>query len=313
MSPDRATAQSLQLIENDDEITVRRGDRDVLTYNKVSPSAPPDIDAVYERSGFLHPVWSPSGTTLTQSFPADHPHQQGIFSAWVNTNYDGQPVDFWNLARGSGRVLHESVIETFESPDAIGFKVDLLHRKTNPPVDILRERWKITVYSTDSDYYCFDLESTQRALTDKPLVVEKHRYGGLAFRGPTRWLTEKDGWARQHPDAVREKSAFLNDLGSDRQQGNHQKARWVALTGTLDGKAASIAVLCHKENFRAPQTARLHPTKPYFCFAPCVEENFTIDRDHPHTVRYRFLVTDEAPDPKWIDRQWQSWCGTASH
>jgi hypothetical protein len=39
----------------------------------------------------------------------------------------------------------------------------------------------------------FDLETTQSALTDKPLLVQKYHYGGLALRGPVAWLTEKDG------------------------------------------------------------------------------------------------------------------------
>jgi len=68
-------------------------------------------------------------------------------------------------------------------------------------------------------------------------------------------------------------------------------------------------VLCHADNFRAPQAARLHPLKPYFCFAPCVDGTFTIDRDHPFTGRYRYLITDAKPDAGWLDRQWESWCG----
>ena len=82
--------------------------------------------------------------------PLDHPHQQGIFSAWVNTTYDGQAVNFWDLAGGTGRVLHERVVSTFQDDDTAGFEVDMVHRAEGPPaVDVLRERWKITVYPTD--------------------------------------------------------------------------------------------------------------------------------------------------------------------
>ena len=154
---------------------------------------------------------------------------------------------------------------------------------------------------------CFDLETTQSAITDKPLIVSKYHYGGIVLRGPTRWLTEKDSYVRKQPAIVREPSAFLNDLGSDRVKGNHEHAKWVALSGSLDGKAVSISVLCHAEDFRAPQAARLHPSKPYFCFAPCVDDSFVIDRAHPFKARYRYLVTDAAPDAKWLDQQWQAW------
>ena len=228
----------------------------------------------------------------------------------MKTKYDGQAIDFWNLAGGTGRVLHERVVRTFQEQAVAGFEVDLIHRATaEASVDVLRERWKVTVYPTDGTYHYFDLESTQQALTDKPLIVSKHHYGGMVLRGPTRWLTSQDRWIREHPDLAREPSKFVNDLGSDRMKGNHQHARWVALTGSIDGKPATIAVLCHANNFRAPQAARLHPTKPYFCFAPCVDGRFTIDRKHPFKARYRYLVTDAEPDVKWINQQWNAWCG----
>jgi hypothetical protein len=305
-----ATAQALKVVETDNVIAVRRDAQAIVTYNKVSPPAPRGIDSVYERSGCLHPVNSPRGRTVTQMFPVDHPHQHGVFSAWVKTTYVGQAVDFWNLAGGTGRVLHERVVATFQEHDAAGFEVDLIHRATTKvPADVLRERWKVIVYPTDETYHCFDLETTQTALTDEPLLVSKHHYGGMVFRGPTRWLTEKDSEVRKHPDLVREPSALLNDLGSDRVNGNHQHAKWVALTGSIDGEPATVAVLCHADNFRAPQAARIHPTKPYFCFAPCVDGAFTIDREHPLHARYRYLVTDDEPDAQWINRQWEAWCG----
>lgn len=305
-----AAAQSLKVIETDSVITVKRDGTAVVTYNKTSPPAPAGIDSVYERSGCLHPVSSPQGRTVTEMFPPDHPHQHGIFSAWVKTSYDGQPVDFWNLAGGQGRVLHERVVATFQHGDAAGFEVDLIHRtETTPPVDVLRERWKITVHPTDGTYHVFDLETTQSAVSDKPLTVSKHHYGGFALRGLSRWLTAKDGGARKQPGLAREPSGFLNNLGSKRVEGNHQHAKWVALWGNIDSKPVNIAVLCHADSFRAPQAARLHPTKPYFCFSPCVDGTFTIDRDHPFIAKYRFLVTDATPDAEWIDQHWKAWCG----
>jgi hypothetical protein len=183
----------------------------------------------------------------------------------------------------------------------------LLRAAAQPPVDVLRERWKVTVYPTDGTYHCFDLDTTQSALTSKPLDVSKHRYGGMALRGPTRWLTAEDSGARKLPHLVREPSEFVNDQGSDRVTGNHQHAKWVALSGSIGGKPVSIAVLSHPTNPRAPQAARLHPTKPYFCFAPCVDGPFSIDGDHPFTARYRYLITDAKPDVQWLSQQWETW------
>ena len=299
--------QSLSLTESNETIKITQGDQIVLVYNKVSPPAPDGVDPVYERSGCLHPVNSPGGFTVTEMFPADHLHQHGIFSAWVRTTYGEQQIDFWNLAGRTGRVLHDRIVNVSPAGDSIGFEADLIHRiESSPPIDVLRERWKITANETDGTYHSFDLESTQSAITDVPLLVNEYHYGGIAFRGTTAWLVPK----REDNDDTAPSSRFLNNLGSDRKKGNHEHARWVALSGKNGDNVACIIVLCHADNFRSPQAARLHPTKPYFCFAPCVDGEFAIDREHPYTARFRYIVTDSKPEPKWLDQQWEAWCGT---
>ena len=304
-----ATSAQLKLTETEATITVTQDGRNVLVYNKQSPPLPDGIDPTYRRSGFLHPVASPVGKVVTATFPFDHPHQHGIFSAWVRTTWDNRDVDFWNLAGGTGRVLHERVVSAFSDDVATGFEVELVHRAVQEPVvDILQERWKISAYPTDGTYHCFDLETTQTALTEKPLIISEYHYGGIALRGPVRWLQQKPGEDTVDGDDRREPSDFLNDHGSERRKGNHEHVRWVSLTGTLDAAPVSITVLCHAENFRAPQAARLHPSKPYFCFAPCVDGEFVIDKDHPFHGRYRFLITDAAPNAEWLNQQWNSWC-----
>lgn len=298
------TGAGHRLVETESEITIYRGRDRVLVYNKVSPPLPEGMDTNYRRSGFLHPVLSPAGRVVTATFPFDHPHQHGVFSAWVNTQYGDRKVDFWNLVGGTGRVLHERVDRKFADEKTLGFEVDLLHRATqSPAIDVLRERWKITV-SDVKDGYCFDLESTQTALTDTPLVIEKYHYGGMAFRGPVGWLHPNDSGLKKAEAIATEPSDFLNDLGSERRKGNHERANWVALHGEIDGKTVSVTVLGHPGNLRAPQAARLHPTKPYFCYTPCVGSAFSITKENPLSARYRYIVTDAAPDSSWLNEQW---------
>ncbi|MCC7335790.1 MAG: PmoA family protein [Pirellulaceae bacterium] len=308
-----STLGGLSVGETQQTISIQRGESTLLTYTKQSPPVPTGIDPIYARSGFLHPVNSPTGKTITATFPIDHAHQHGIFAAWVKTTYSDRQIDFWNLAERTGRVGHKRVNATFNHVAGTGFDVDLIYESTTEPiVEVLNENWKVVAYPTDGSFYCFDIESQQRALTDQPLVVEKYHYGGMALRGRMEWLhAEKLVGAAGGPKEV-EPSDFLNDQGSGREQGNHQHTKWVSLHGEIDGKPASITVLSQADNFRAPQAARLHPTKPYFCFSPCVDGSFVIDRAHPLISRYRYLVTDAEPDPQWIEKQWQNWCGEQS-
>lgn len=303
-----AFGQTLTIAESKETITIQDGDRTIVVYNKISPSAPDGVDPVYERSGVLHPVKTPGGFAVTEMFPRDHLHQHGIFSAWVRSTYEGKTIDFWNLAGRTGRVLHQRVAKVFQDGESVGFEVDLIHRiETAPSIDVLREHWKITAYATDGSYHCFDLETTQSAITDKPLIVNEYHYGGIALRGPTSWLTSRKDEDKIQTD--RPTCKFMNNLGSDRVKGNHEHARWVAMSGPGQGKTACIAVLSHSDNFRSPQAARLHPKKPYFCFAPCFDGEFVIDREQPYKARFRYLVFDTNPDPSWLDEQWELWCG----
>ncbi len=188
-------ADSLRLVETDAKMTISYGEKTVLVYNKQSPLLPNDIDSVYQRSGFIHPVNSPHGKTVTDAFPKDHPHQDGVFSAWVKTSYGDRAIDFWNLSGRTGRVVHERVVSKFQNDRSVGFEVDMIHQAMEPTViDILRERWKVTVYNPSDGCNCFDIESLQEAITDTPLVVHQHHYGGMALRGVSRWLksTDKD-------------------------------------------------------------------------------------------------------------------------
>ena len=299
------TAEPLQVVETDASLTVKQGEKTVLVYNKQSPPVPEGIATVYERSGFLHPVNTPTGNTVTETFPKDHPHQHGIFSAWVKTSYGNRELDFWNLGGRTGRVVHDRVVTTFQNERSVGFEVDMIHRaEESPTIDVLRERWKVIVYEPEGEFYCFDIESLQEATTDIPLVVQQYHYGGMALRGVSNWLKPSDKDKGSDRKLVLEPSDVLNNLGQDRIAGNHSPSTWVALTGTLDHKHVSIAVLGHPQNFRAPQPARLHPTKPYFCFSPCVTEAFEISRQKPLRAKYRYLVTDAPPDPTWIEAQW---------
>ncbi len=301
-----SSAQELRVERSEQALTVKRGDKTVLVYNIQAPPAPEGIDSIYERSGFIHPVMTPAGSVVTEAYPADHAHQSGIFAAWVRARYQDRPVDFWNIAGKTARVVHEKVVATQQHADgSASFQVDLLHRVlAEPAIDVLREHWTVTVRPTDGSHYVFDLETTQEAITDEPLIIEKYHYGGVAYRGSVRWLLPNDGGKNQKEI---EPNTIVNNLGQDRIEGNHAHTQWISISGQLAGKPAGLAMLSHPSNFRAPQAARLHPTKPYFVYSPCVDGEFKIDREHPYRAKYRFLVSDQPTDSQWIQQRWAEW------
>ena len=68
-----------------------------------------------------------------------------------------------------------------------------------------------------------------------------------------------------------------------------------------------IAILGHPDNFRAPQPMRLHPTEPFFCFAPQQLGDMEIAAGKPYISRYRFVVADGAPDRAELERIWNDY------
>lgn len=303
------TAGSLRLLETEETIDISSNGMPLLTYRKVSPAVPEGIKPIYHRSGFLHPLTTPRGLQVTAAFPADHPHQHGVFSAWTKTTWNDRQIDFWNLAGGTGRVLHQQVVSTSADQESISFEVDLIHRAVQDPVvDVLNERWSIRVSRGSERHFCFDLSSVQFNQTDLPLVLEDYHYGGMAIRGPVQWLSAND----RDVDATKASPALMtNEFGSDRKTGNHEHTRWVVMAGSSDGRTGGVAVLCHPSNFRAPQAARLHPTKPYFVFSPCADGQFQIGPGETYRARYRYLIFDGNMEQDWLQEQWEQYASEA--
>lgn len=302
--------QSGELLLEADErvISVRQRDRLVLAYNLVAPALPQGLDPQLQHSGFLHPVASPSGAVVTAVYPADHAHQNGIFAAWTKSVWNERSLNFWDLAAGTGRVLHSRVLKTAASDAGVSFEVELVHRAEQPPVvDILRERWRVLVRHSDQTCHDFEIVSVQQNQTTLPLQLLQYHYGGFAIRGPVEWLLPKDTDKVSSDAGAREGASILNDAGSDREAANHQHSRWVAMTGRQGGQPVTVVMLCHADNFRAPQAVRVHPTKPYFVFSPAVDGDFVIEAGKPFESRYRFLVLDGVPDPERINEVWTSW------
>ena len=130
-------------VQTEEHLTIRRGDSEVLRYNIVAPKAPVEKYASYERSGYIHPIYTPRGRTLTGDFAADHPHQHGLFVAWTSASHDGRKVDFWNQHKGRGIVLHDRVVSVGERD----FKVAVKHyakRKDGTKTAILDDVWSVT-------------------------------------------------------------------------------------------------------------------------------------------------------------------------
>ena len=291
------TASSSIAIREDDGVLIAMyGDKEVLRYNVATVESPDGVDSLYRRSGYIHPVRSPSGRVITGDFAPDHPHQHGLFNAFVRSEVNGRRVDFWNQAKKTGRIEHRKIVQPPSSGPVIGsFVVGLRHSALLPkgdPLPVIDETWRVDVFGGVNGFL-FDIDSKQNVVIEKPLKLRKYHYGGMALRCNAIW--ESKG------------SQMLTSEGKTREDGNATSARWVAIYGQIDGNPCGMAVFCHPDNFRAPQTVRLHPAKPYFCFAPMADGEFSLSQKKPYRQQYRYYVFDGSIDASNLNRLWNDY------
>ena len=293
----RSAADRVLSIDDGESLVYRFAGRSILRYNYGVVEPPDGVGPEFARSGYIHPVWTPSGRVITNDFPPHHQHHHGIWFPWTNTTFEGRKVDFWNSAAKQGRVEFVKM-ESFGGGPVFGhFRVrqrfvDL----TAPggPKVVLNEVWTVRVYAL-RDHFLFDLESRQTCASDSPLLLHKYRYGGLGFRGSGEWEGPGD------------RCEFLTSEGRTRKDGHATRARWCEISRKVDDEPVGIAVLCHPKNFRFPQPMRIHPSEPFFNFAPCQGGDFEISPGTPYVSRYRFYVHEGQADAGTAESVWRDY------
>lgn len=305
LDPLPPATRSLEATERDGQLALMESGEPILNYHTGTSQPPAGLGAHYARSGHIHPLMTPTGQVVTSEFPFDHPHQHGLFFAWVNTQFSGHKVDFWNQQSKLGTVRHKRLVSSVAGRVFCGFESELEHLDlTQGETVVLNETWRVMALNLSgpaNSYHLIDFESRIVASTETPLEVQKYHYGGFGWRGPEAWLLPQEGVSAKG-------CTFLTSLGDDRLQGNHTRPDWVAVTGRVDDIPSTVAILGCPANFRHPQPVRLHPDKPYFCFAPCVLGEFTIGREQPLVSRYRIVTHTGTAIPALYDglaRQWK--------
>ena len=291
---DRRSAGEAVTVTNDEkQLSVRVGAKPVLVYHQAAVP-PPDLkEPCYARSGQIHPVYNPSGQVVTDDMNHEHTHQHGIMFAWRKSSFEGNPSDCWDQKGGQGRIEHMRTEAVGGGPVFGFFTVRLRHSSLTAAKPMLDETWCVRVYNR-SDCFVFDLESVQTCAGSSPLVVQEYSYGGMAIRGSAAWMTRKPPFD------------YLTNEGKGRE-GNHSRPNWVDFFGPLEGHTTGILVMDNPGNFRYPQPVRLHPTIPYFCFAPAVLGDFAIEPGKPYVSKYRFCVHDNQLTVQAADRLWQDY------
>ncbi len=284
-------------VENEDGgVSFSLDGKPVATFRGRTSSLPRgDIDPVYQRGGYLHPLVTPGGKTLTDDYPANHLHHHGVWTAWTKVVFQDRETDFWNMGKGNGKVDCKRLVSSWSGPVFGGIEAEneFTDLTSGKPVIALDEKWTVKIFAIpagEKSYHLIELASVQETAGESTLVLPEYHYGGIGIRGLGAW------------DGAKNASFVTSENVTDRDKANANPASWIAMSGPPESGSGTISILGSPENFRAPQPVRVHPTEPFVSFAPQIAGPMEITPGTSYRSAYRFVLTDEKPDPELLER-----------
>ena len=284
-------------------IYIRRNGKDLWQYNHAIAYPPAGVDSAYARSGFVHPMWSPTGKALTRIQPPDHYHHYGLWNPWTSAEFEGETIDFWNLKEKQGTVRYANTQEKIQGPVFAGYKVLHEHvvlKGIEVPKVALVETQGTNIFSTPEadSYYLADISISLNAATDKPVLLKEYRYGSLGWR-----TTEK--WDRYN-------SEVITSEGKNRVEADGSLATWCIVQGSIDDDYAAVVMMSSPTNYNHPEPLRIWPENMYdrgdmyANFAPTKNKDWNLEPGKNYVLNYRFLVSSKKLTAEEAENAWQN-------
>jgi len=290
----------------DGAVCVQIAGRDVFQYAYDPVPLPEGVSDIYQRSGFIHPLWTPKGEVLTRIQPPDHYHHYGIWNPWTHTSFESRELDFWNLYKGEATVRNKAVLQTEAGPVYGGFSALLEHVDLTAPdptgaKTALHETWTVKAWNADpeQDVWLLDFTSTLNPATDSIFTILAYRYQGFGFRATEKWNDNN--------------VTLLTDKGMDKSNGNATRARWCDINGVSDVEdgTSGILFLTHPSNYNFPEQLRIWPVganggkeNVFFNFNPAQEQDWVLHPGQTYQLKYRMLVYDGKISEADAERYW---------
>ncbi|NML64642.1 hypothetical protein HHL22_05435 [Hymenobacter sp. RP-2-7] len=298
----RPAPAAVQVADEQGGLVLQAGGRPLLRYNYRPVYPPPGIDTAYKRSGFIHPLWSPHGQELTRIQAPDHYHHYGLWAPWTHVLFEGDTVDFWNLADRKGTVRFAGVLATSAGPVYGGYQVLQAHvafPRGRPEKTALREVQAVRVYHpAGPDAYLADLSIELSCASASPVRLLAYRYGGLGWRATAAWNQAN--------------SEVLTSAGKTRHDADGTTARWCLVQGQLGaGDYGGVLLLAFPTNYNYPEPLRIWPDNMngrgdvFANFSPTKTKDWLLLPGQTYALRYRLLVYNGRCTAQQAENAWQ--------
>ncbi len=250
---------------------------------------------------YFHPVRTSDGILLTAFEPWDHVWHRALWFAWKYLN----GVNFWEEAEGGcsegqTELIGSEVVRFEESGATVG---TTLRYYLPGGVSILMEQREIAIEVPRPDgSYLVDWRQTFTA------VVETVTLDRTPINEETPW----GGYAGLAWRAARSMGKFraMDSEGRSDWEIEHQRARWVDLSGLSDGgwqQAAGLAMFDHPGNPRHPTHWRcvIDPGFGYINPTFLLAAPYTLRRGESLTLLTRVLVHDGWGERAVLEEEYQ--------
>lgn len=298
--------RELTAVDNNGDLHLIHNDKPVLSYRYGMTYPPKGVDSIFKKSGYIHPLLTPNGDTLTRIQPPDHYHHYGIWGPWTHTRIKDSLVDFWNLGEGMGTVLFKDFKNTTSGNVFTAFDAHQEHfdfKTEKEPQVALNESLHVALWNLGrTDRYMFDYTSTINSPLENGILLEAYRYGGgIGMRFTERW----------HKDNC----TVLTSEGNDRLTADGTNARWCIVSGeSADGKGTNgVLFMSHPENRMHPEPMRVWPIDGnngrgdmFFEFCPIRHEEWNLAPNKDYRLKYRMVVFDGELKPEEAEVYWQT-------
>jgi len=176
------TFAQFKTIRSDEGIELQERGTKVLFF-QVKPKY---VDGKYERAGYIHPLYSLKGNSITDDSPKDHPYHRGIFWAWHQLLLNDSSLgDGWvsqNISYLPVKVEAHNNKNSATIQSKMVWKAKL---PSNKVIDIVSENTNIKVYPSTNHYRIIDFDIHLKALVDNLKIGgsnDEKGYGGFCLR-----------------------------------------------------------------------------------------------------------------------------------
>lgn len=294
---------TIKAVQADGVLTISAGNKNLLRYNYRTVYPPAGVDTVYKRSGFIHPLWSPRGQELTQINAPDHYHHWGLWNPWTEVLFEGDSVDFWNLARKQGTVRFSHFLSTTNGPVYAEYKAlheHVVFKKTGGEKLALNEVQTVKLYQplTNQNYYIADITIQLNCASNSPVLLLEYRYGGLGLRATKDW--------------DRNNSRILTSEGKARKEADGSTARWCMVQGAVKNDHAGLVLMSYPTNYNHPEPLRVWPEDTngrgdvFLNFSPTKNKSWLLNPGKEYTLKYRLLVFNDVMPKEKAEAVWQN-------